>query len=117
MQRTRIALVGIACALALPAAPPATAIAGLHSCRPVRDPYPGTRYAHVDLTRIRTSLASCATARHVARRAHRKALATAPPEGGIRRLTWHGWRVRGDIRPAHDRYVARKGTRVVRWRF
>ena len=36
---------------------------------------------------------------------------------GIRRFRWHGWRVRGDLRPEHDRYVARKGERRVRWRF
>jgi hypothetical protein len=90
--------------------------AALRSCKPVRDPYPGTRYAGVDLTRIRTSAGSCATARRVARGAHRKALRTTA-KGGFRRFAWHGWAVTGDLRPAHDRYVARKGGRQVRWRF
>jgi hypothetical protein len=53
----------------------------------------------------------------VARRAHRKALGAPPSADGIRRFRWHGWRVRGDLRPEHDRYVARKGERRVRWRF
>ena len=90
--------------------------AALRACKPVRDPYPGTRYAGVDLTRIRTSGASCETARRVARRAHRKALRTAP-RGSYRRFTWHGWAVTGDLRPDRDRYVARKDGRQVRWRF
>ena len=40
-----------------------------------------------------------------------------PPASGIRRFRWDGWRVRGDLRPASDKYVARNGTRRVRWRF
>jgi hypothetical protein len=94
----------------------APADAALRACKPVRDPYPNTRYAGVDLTRIRTSAGSCETARRVARRAHRKALRTTPT-GRYRRFTWRGWSVTGDLRPDHDRYVARKAGRVVRWRF
>jgi hypothetical protein len=86
------------------------------SCKAVRDPYPNTRYAGVDLTRIRELHTTCTTARRVARRAHRKALRLTPT-GGVRRFTWNGWRVTGDLRPARDRYVARKGDRRVRWRF
>jgi len=86
-------------------------------CAPVRNPYPGTRYDGVDLTHIRALHVSCATARRVARRAHRKALRMTPPPDGIRRFRWNGWRVRRDLRPAHDRYLARKGERRVRWRF
>jgi hypothetical protein len=112
MRRTCLALAAIACSMAL--AVPADA--ALRACKPVRDPYPGTRYAGVDLTRIRTSAGSCETARRVARRAHRKALRTAPT-GRYRRFTWHGWAVTGDLRPDHDRYVARKDGRQVRWRF
>ncbi len=112
MRRTCLALAAIACSMAL--AVPADA--ALRACKPVRDPYPGTRYAGVDLTRIRTSAGSCETARRVARRAHRKALRTAPT-GRYRRFTWHGWAVTGDLRPDHDRYVALKDGRQVRWRF
>ena len=39
------------------------------------------------------------------------------PTGRFRRFTWHGWAVVGDLRPDHDRYVARKDRRQVRWRF
>jgi hypothetical protein len=101
-------------ALAVPAAP---ASAGAKACEPVRNPYPGTRYDGVDLSRIRAVRASCRTARRVARRAHRKAMLEPPSANGIRRFRWDGWKVRGDLRPAHDRYLARKGTRRVRWRF
>jgi len=52
----------------------------------------------------------------VARGAHRKALGI-PPVAPIRRFTWHGWRVSGDLRPASDVYVARRGGRRVKWRF
>jgi hypothetical protein len=87
------------------------------ACRPVLNPYPGTRYEGVDLTRIRAVRVLCSTARRVARRAHRKALRLTPPESGSRRFMWRGWRVVGDLRPAKDRYVARKNERRVRWRF
>ena len=43
-----------------------------------------------------------------------------PPEElpeEIRTFTWNGWKVRGDLRPASDRYVATRGSRRVRWRF
>jgi hypothetical protein len=53
----------------------------------------------------------------VARKGHRKALAGVPDANGIVRVRWHGWQVRGDLKPDHDRYVARKGARRVRWRF
>jgi hypothetical protein len=116
MGRTRPAFAVLACTVAL--AGPASAEAGgaLRACRPVLDPYPGTRYAGVDLTRIRTSTRSCVTARHVVRGAHRKALGISAQDG-IRRLRWHGWAVTGDLRPDHDRYVARRDGRQVRWRF
>ena len=106
-----IALLGSLAILALPQAASAAA------CEPVRNPYPGTRFEGVDLTRIKATAASCSTARRVARRAHRKALGITPTPDGIRRFMWRGWRVGGDLRPAKDRYVARKGDRVVRWRF
>ncbi len=107
-----IALLGTVAILALPqAASAATA------CDPVRNPYPGTRFEGVDLTRIKATAVSCSTARRVARRAHRKALGITPSADGLRQFMWRRWRVGGDLRPASDRYVARKGDRVVRWRF
>ena len=116
MTRKRVALAGIVCSVALAGASPAPADAALRACKPVLDPYPGTRYAGVDLTRIRTSGRSCETARRVARKAHRKAL-TITPTRRFRRFNWNGWSVTGDLRPARDRYVARKDGRQVRWRF
>jgi hypothetical protein len=86
-------------------------------CRPVLDPYPGTRFAGEDLTRIRAEGVSCRTARRVARRAHAKALRLPVPASGIRRFTWRSWNVRGDVRPARDEYVAKRGEQRVRWRF
>lgn len=86
------------------------------SCRPVRNAFPGTRYAGVDLAHIKALHISCPGARQVAEGAERRALGITPT-GPIRTFTWHGWRVTGDLRPAQDRYVARKGERRVRWRF
>jgi hypothetical protein len=111
MKVLTIALVAFA-VLAAPAA-----AAREKACEPVRNPYPGTEYDGVDLTNIRALKASCKTARRVARGAHRKALAEPLPPDGIRRFAWKGWSVRGDLRPDRDKYLARKGTRRVRWRF
>jgi hypothetical protein len=106
------ALLGVVAALATPEAAAAAKV-----CDPVRNPYAGTRYEGVDLTRIRALEVSCSWARTVAKRAHRKALGMPLPADGIRRLKWRGWNVTGDLRPEIDRYVARKGDRRVRWRF
>jgi hypothetical protein len=106
-----VAVVGLA---GLPASAQA---ASYRSCPPVVDPYAGTRYEGVDLSQIRALNASCATARRVARRAHARALGMTPTVSGIRRLNWLGWAVTGDLRPAHDRYVAVRGAQRVRWRF
>jgi hypothetical protein len=86
------------------------------SCGSIANPYPGTRYEGVALSRITATGVSCRTARRVARGAHRRALGI-PPTSPIRTLRWSGWRVRGDLRPAHDRYVATRGSARVRWRF
>jgi hypothetical protein len=104
-------------ALAMAAGAPAAAQATGVSCKRVVNPYPGTRYEGADLTRIRGLHVRCATARRVARRAHYKALRITPSPTGVRHLRWNGWRVRGDLRGDHDRYVARKGAKRVRWRF
>ena len=77
----------------------------------------GTPYEGVDLTQIRALRVSCRTARSVARGAHRKAVGLSAPASGVHEFTWNGWRVRGDLRPAVDRYIARKGSRRVRFRF
>jgi hypothetical protein len=96
---------------------PSAEAAPARACQPVVNPYPGTRYEGVDLRRIRATGVSCRTARRVARRAHRKALGITPPPSGVRRFTWHGWRVRGDLRGSSDRYVAKRDGNRVRWRF
>jgi hypothetical protein len=113
----RCLIVLLATVAALGLTPPATQAASGVKCKPVRNPYPGTRYDGADLTRIRAVKVSCSKARRVARKAHYKALGLPPSPNGIRRFRWRGWRVTGDLRPAHDRYVARKGERRVRWRF
>jgi hypothetical protein len=112
MSRAVVALLTAVALVAL--APPA---AQAKACKPVENPYPGTRYEGVDLTRIRAEGVRCSTARRVARRGHWKALAATASSDGIVRVRWRGWRVRGDLKPDHDRYVARKGERRVRWRF
>jgi hypothetical protein len=96
---------------------PAGRDASPQACARVVNPYPDTRYEGEDLTRIRATGVSCRTARRVARRAHRKALGLPPPLTGVRRFTWHGWRVRGDLRGASDRYAARRDGKRVTWRF
>jgi hypothetical protein len=53
----------------------------------------------------------------VARRAHYKALVIPPALGPVRHFNWKRWRATGDLRGNHDRYVARRGHRRVRWRF
>jgi hypothetical protein len=91
--------------------------ASARDCRPVVNPYPGTRYEGVDLRRIRATGVSCRRARRVARRAHREALSLPPPLTGVRRFDWRGWRVTGDLRGDSDRYVAKRPGKRVRWRF
>lgn len=115
-MRPVIAALVLCLGLAL-ACSPGLAAHGARACGSVPDPYPGTRYEGVDLTRIEAVGVSCAIARYVARGAHRKALGITPPASGVRVLRWKGWRVRGDLRGASDRYVARKPGKLVRWRF
>ena len=112
---TRLLATLLALTAALMAAP--TAAQAVKTCEPVRNPYPGTRYEGIDLKPIRAVNVSCSWARHVARRAHRKALSLPLPADGVRRFRWRGWMITGDLRPDRDRYVARKGDRRVRWRF
>ena len=81
------------------------------------NPYPGTRYEGVDLTRIRATGVTCRKARRVARRAHHKALGITPPPSGVRQFRYHSWQVTGDLRGDSDRYVATRGAKRVRWRF
>jgi len=114
--RKRLFVTGALCVMAGVGAPSADG-ASTRSCRPVVKPYPGTRYEGVDLRRIRATGVSCRGARRVARGAHRKALGTTPPPSGMRRFTWHGWRVTGNLRGSSDRYVAARGTKRVRWVF
>jgi hypothetical protein len=117
MRRRPAALVACLALVAVPAIAPAAPAATTRSCGSIPNPYPGTRYAGADIARITATGVSCRTARSVARAAHRRALGITPSLSGIRTFTWNGWKVRGDLRPSSDRYVAtRRGTRV-RWRF
>jgi hypothetical protein len=114
-------LTGLLCAVACvaPAAAHASTPAegaSARACRPVVNPYPNSRYEGSDLSRIRATGVSCRRARRVARGAHRKALGMTPVSP-VRRFNWKGWRVRGDLRGDHDRYVARRDGKQVRWRF
>jgi hypothetical protein len=114
--RKRLLVAGALCALAGVGAPSAEG-ASIRSCVPVVNPYAGTRYEGVDLRLIRSTGVSCRSARRVARGAHRKALGLTPPTSGVRRFTWDGWRVTGDLRSSSDRYVATRGGKRVRWVF
>jgi hypothetical protein len=111
---TLLVVVGVLGAFA---ATPSAQASSTRSCSPILNPSPGTRYAGEDRTRIRATGVSCATAHRVARGAHRKALGITPPLSGIRHLTWDDWRVTGDLRGAHDTYVAKRGDKRVRWVF
>ena len=116
MKSVCIVIAAVLCALA--GTPAASAEgASARSCSPVVNPYPGTRYEGVDLSRIRATGVSCRTARRVARRAHHKALGITPPPSGVRHFTWRSWQVTGDLRGDSDRYVASRGAKRVRWRF
>ena len=113
-KRARAAAVAGACLVLV--APSAEA-AGVRACKPIVNPYAGTRYEGEDLRKIRARGASCRTARRLVRGAHRKALGMTPPPSGIRRFRWNGWRVIGDLRGDTDRYVASRGGKRVRWVF
>lgn len=114
--RKPLLVTGALCALAGVGAPAAEG-ATTRSCKPVVNPYEGSRFDGVDLRRIRATGVSCRTARLVAREGHFRAIEIPPPRSGVRRLTWRGWRITGDLRGDDDTYVARRGTRRVRWIF
>ena len=111
------ALLMAACLCAALLAAPGAGAASYKSCKPVVNPYAGTRYEGVNLSSIRVLNGSCAGARLVAKGAHRKALGMTPGPDPVRRFTWGGWRVKGDLRGDSDRYLAIKGSKRVRWRF
>lgn len=116
MKPVCIVIAAVLCAFA--GTPTASAEgASARSCSPVVNPYPGTRYEGVDLSRIRATGVTCRKARRVARRAHHKALGLTPPPSGVRQFMYHSWRVTGDLRGDSDRYVAVRGAKRVRWRF
>jgi hypothetical protein len=106
---------GILVALTVGAVAPKAASA--RACAPVVNPYPGTRFEGVNLSKIRTTGLTCPKARKVAKGAHRKALGITPPPSGIRRFQWRGWSVIGNLRPASDKYTATRGDDRVAWRF
>ncbi len=106
------------CAALTSLSSPVAEAASYRACEPVRNPYAGTRYEGVDLSRVRALNVSCRGARRVARGAHRKALGLTPPPSGIRSFMWQGWRVTGNLRGNEDSYIAkRRGLKRVRWRF
>ena len=113
-RKTLLLVVVAACACLL--APPAAGAASYRSCKPVVNPYAGSRYEGVNLSSIRVLNGSCNGARVVARGAHRKALGMTPT-GPVRRFSWGGWRVKGDLRGNSDSYLAVRGEKRVRWRF
>jgi hypothetical protein len=116
-MRTRLVLLALCLSVAGGALVPVAQAAATRSCGSVKNPYPGTRYAGVDLRHITAKGVSCATAKRVAKGAHKKALSLTPSASGIRTFTWEGWKVSGDLRPSHDTYVASQGSRRVHWRF
>ena len=111
----RLVAIVIFLGLGFAAAVPGTASA--RACAPVVNPYPGTRYEGVNLSKIRASGLPCAKARKVAKGAHFKALGITPPPSGIRTFRWRGWTVVGNLRPASDKYTATRGGDRVNWRF
>ncbi len=116
-RRLRAFILCFATVFAVAPAAPATS-AQAKPCKPVKNPYAGTRYEGVDLSRIRARNVSCRTAHRVARGAHRKALGMTPTPSGIRRFRWQRWRVTANLRGKRDRYIARaRGGKHVRWRF
>jgi hypothetical protein len=116
-MRHRLALLVAGAAALAAALGPAASAAPTHRCAAIRDPYPNTRFAGADITNITAKNVGCVTARLVARGAHRTALGLTPSPNGMRTFSFNGWHVTGDLRPAHDRYVATKAGAVVRWRF
>ena len=105
-----------AAVLALNAGAPVAA-AEAKSCKPVVNPYEGSRYDGIDLRGISARNVSCRTARLVVREAHYRALEIPPPSSGVRRYRWRTWSVRGDLRGGTDRYRARSGRKLVTWLF
>ena len=98
--------------------PAVSRAAAFRSCKPVVNPYAGSRYEGINLRRIQSMRVSCRTARRVTRQAHRKALRLTPTPSGVRTFRWRRWTVTGDIRGSTDRYVARAlGDKRVRWVF
>ena len=115
LRKMPLLMASSVCAVVL-AAPNAGA-ASYKSCKPVVNPYAGSRYEGVNLSSIRVLNGSCAGARLVAKGAHHKALGMTPGPDPVRRFNWGGWRVKGDLRGESDRYLAVKGAKRVRWRF
>jgi hypothetical protein len=94
-----------------------SAAASARSCDPIVNPYEGTRYEGIDLTGIEAKHVSCANARRVVEKAHRKALGLVPNADGYLFFRSDGWGVRGNLRPSSDRYHATRNDKRIRWRF
>ena len=65
--------------LLVSAGAPTAEAASVRACKPIKNPYAGTRYEGTDISRIRSRGASCRGARRVARGAHYKALGLTRP--------------------------------------
>jgi hypothetical protein len=113
-MRHRIVATATTCAVLAGVGLSAAPASAASSCAPVRDLFAGTS-DEADLTSIRATRVSCRTARSVARGAWTTAVGMTPT-GPVRTYTWKGWKVRGDLRGAKDRYTATKGSRKITWR-
>ncbi|WP_026910933.1 hypothetical protein [Patulibacter minatonensis] len=114
MRSRPVLAVATACAALAGAGLSAAPASAARSCAPVEHLLAGTS-DEGDLTSIKATKVSCRTARSVARGAWLKASASTPT-GPVRTLTYEGWKVRGDLRGAKDRYTATKGGRRITWR-
>jgi hypothetical protein len=110
--------VAAAClAVAAPSPAHAADTTSARACKSIKNPYAGTRYEGSDLRRIRAFRVRCSSARAFVRRAHRAALGMTPPPSGIRRFTYRGWRVTGNLRGRTDTYTATRGRKTITWIF
>ncbi len=74
----RLIIVAALCVTATALSAPVAQAGAGRACKPIVNPYAGTRYDGSDLRRIRAVGLSCRTARRVVRGAHRKALGITP---------------------------------------
>jgi len=88
------------------------ALVNAESCRRINNPYAGSRYEGTDLRRIQAKNVTCAKAREVVRKAHRKAFRVSKQN-----YEWHAWKIRSDLSGNTDQYRARRGDARIHWVF